>query len=326
MDILETEWRWRLLLARDARTESARRRLAQRARSQELTRVLRGVYVPSEAWDLLDADDRFRLRVRAAAAIDPGLVFSHAAAVATWGLPWWGSWPSRLDVLGSPMAASTTVLRRHAEPCSSPVSIEGILVTGLARTTVDVARGPDLARAVAIADAALSPRTRLALRAPAATPDLEGELAAVPFRHGEARARHVVDFADGRSESAGESVSRVTIDRIGLPSAVLQHEFRTGGRTIGRVDFWWPEDGVAGEFDGRGKYLDPRLRGGRSAEQVVYDEKRREDAIRSRPEVRSFARWGWAEAASPAALAAILRGAGVGARPSRATDAPFAIR
>jgi hypothetical protein len=47
---------------------------------------------------------------------------------------------------------------------------------------------------------------------------------------------------------------------------------------VGRVDVWFEDAAVAVEFDGRVKYDDPFA--GRTAAQVLWEEKRREDEIR----------------------------------------------
>jgi len=75
------------------------------------------------------------------------------------------------------------------------------------------------------------------------------------------------------------------------------------------TDFWWPECGVAGEFDGVGKYLREEWMDGRSAAEVVIDEKRREDRLRR--QVPTVVRWGWDVAGSPSGLGLLLRRAGV---------------
>ena len=41
---------------------------------------------------------------------------------------------------------------------------------------------------------------------------------------------------------------------LGLPAPELQHDLCDRGRFVARLDFWWPEHGVVGEFDGRSKY------------------------------------------------------------------------
>jgi very-short-patch-repair endonuclease len=48
---------------------------------------------------------------------------------------------------------------------------------------------------------------------------------------------------------------------------------------VARVDFLWPAHRTIGEFDGRVKY-GRLLKPGQSVEQIVYEEKLREDALR----------------------------------------------
>ena len=94
------------------------------------------------------------------------------------------------------------------------------------------------------------------------------------------RARRVVAFLDGRSESAGESASRVRLVQQGLPCPDLQREIcDADGRLVGRVDFCWDEERTVGEFDGKQKY-GRLLQPGQTIEEVVYAEKVREDALR----------------------------------------------
>jgi hypothetical protein len=101
----------------------------------------------------------------------------------------------------------------------------------------------------------------------------------------------VVAFADARSESVGESRSRVAIARAELPPPTLQWEVRDGdGRLIGRVDFGWPEQRVIGEFDGKMKY-GRQSTGDVTEGETVYREKRREDELRAQR--LAVVRWGW---------------------------------
>lgn len=308
----EEPGRWQLLLARDAVISSARTRLAHRAAAGELVRVCRGAYLPRADWIPLDGAARHRvLGIAVAATTRDELVFSHATAAAFWRLPWYGRWPERTDAVAPPPASvtSTRAIRRHLEPAADAVRIDGVLVTSLARTVVDIARGADLYRSVIVADAALNPGGRAEIGQTATTlGGLRQEAERVPVRHGSARVGHVVDFADGRAGSPGESASRVTMARLRLPVPVLQQTFPREGGGQWDTDFWFPDLRFIGEFDGRGKYLDPVLRSGRTAEQVVLDEKLREDELRRQSD--GFARWGWAEAVSPTRLGARLRAAG----------------
>ncbi|MCC9206090.1 hypothetical protein [Arthrobacter sp. zg-Y769] len=122
------------------------------------------------------------------------------------------------------------------------------------------------------------------------------ELAAnLPSHAKSLRAGRVVDFADERSESAGESYSRAVLHRLGFPSPELQHEFRTPTGRF-RTDFYWTEQDLVGEFDGAGKYGANGLAVEPSWETLMR-EKRREDAIRATG-VR-FVRWSWNDIGRP---------------------------
>ncbi|MDR5699320.1 hypothetical protein [Agromyces aerolatus] len=119
----------------------------------------------------------------------------------------------------------------------------------------------------------------------------------------------LASFCDARAESPGESVSRWNLHALGFPRPELQVPFRRddGGADI--ADFDWPDHGVFGEFDGRGKYLRDEYTGGRSADEVVWNEKLREDRIRlHRPRA---ARWDWSIAINPDRLRRRLAAAGL---------------
>jgi hypothetical protein len=74
-------------------------------------------------------------------------------------------------------------------------------------------------------------------------------------------------------------------------------------------DFWWPETGLVGEFDGRGKYLRDEFTRGRTTAEVVLDEKRRENRLRALG--LTVVRWEWADALMPRRLEMILTGVGL---------------
>jgi hypothetical protein len=307
------EWRYQLILNRDLRTPAARSDISRRVDRGALVRVAREAFLDASLWRDADSAERFRMRVKVVAALaSEDLVLSHASAAALWGLPWFGPWPERIDALSSRSYGghSTRNICRHvATTDSEPVVIDGLLVTNLARTVVDLARSRGFTRAVVVGDAALNDATRAALAVPAPldASSLMDEFERSRTGYASSRARDVLGFLDAGSGSPGESVSRVSMWRAGLPAPVLQQSFSPWF-----VDFWWPDCGLIGEFDGESKYRDPRLRGGRSPAQVVIDEKAREDDLRRRS--RGFARWGWEVAMSPAALAARLDRAGLTSR------------
>ena len=89
----------------------------------------------------------------------------------------------------------------------------------------------------------------------------------------------------------------------------LQVPFRDHLGAIGNTDFYWRQYRLAGEADGDSKYLDPELRGDRTASEVVVAEKRREDRIRALGE--GMTRWPWAVGVNPQALRGHLQRAGL---------------
>jgi hypothetical protein len=186
------------------------------------------------------------------------------------------------------------------------VVVNGLPVTSIERTMLDVASTGSFGEAVAVADAALHEVPVIAR--PAALERLRSGWERMPGRRASRRVPRVLDFADGDTESPGESISRVTMHILGLPRPVLQREFRDRYGLAGRADFYFPDEDVIGEMDGKGKYLDPTMNKGDAA-RVVLKEKEREDRLRAL--VRGFVRWGWAEAGDPARLGAKLAAAGV---------------
>jgi hypothetical protein len=125
-------------------------------------------------------------------------------------------------------------------------------------------------------------------------------LADLAGTRGSRHAARVITFADGRSESVGESRSRVHLAQLGLAPSALQFPVRSpGGVFIGRADFAWEQAGVIGEFDGRVKY-GRLLRPGQEAGEVVFEEKRREDAMRDA--AWEVVRWTWQDLSTPEQL------------------------
>lgn len=110
-----------------------------------------------------------------------------------------------------------------------------------------------------------------------------------------------LDFADPRSESVGESVSRVRIGQLGFAAPALQYELAVDGKTY-RLDFCWEDAGIVGEFDGWMKYRE-------NGAEVLRQEKIREDGIRSTG--RTMVRWYWEDLQNPERLRRKLLRAGV---------------
>lgn len=291
-----------LVRARVARETGTRAQLQRELRAGALERIRPGVYVPPTGGT---PEDHHRLLMHAIAETEGQVVFSHRSAALAWGLPLIYAPPAKASVAMGVRngGRSTTTIRRHGVEPGVPVVRDGLLVTALARTVVDVARATSLHEAVAVADAALrgsQPHELGPSRLPIELELLVAELTAAGRRRGVATARAALGMASASSGSAGESCSRVTMRLAGLPDPELQAEFRDARGLIGYADFWWPQFHLIGEFDGYIKYSDPRFLRGRTPEQALRDEKTREDRLRAiGPRV---ARWGWAEAFSPRVL------------------------
>jgi hypothetical protein len=277
------------------------------ARRGRFVRLAEGVYLPTATWTSLGVDDRFLARIQAVAiASRPGLVFSHHSAAALWRLPIIGAWPTKPEVtVGVVSGPSRVAFAARQYPVPDRVEvIDGLKVTGLGRTAIDIGRTAPMTTAVAMMDRALA-----IAEAEGTTLDLYGEFARTDSPRGRRKCRQALELADGRSESAGESLSRVGMHLLGLPMPILQQEFHDSRGLIGVVDFWWPEFNLIGEFDGHGKYLREELRGGQTVADVVVAEKLREDRLRACGP--RMTRWGWEIARSLPRLSLQLRSAGL---------------
>lgn len=295
-----------ILLTRDFLRAGDRKSMSVLSARGEVVRVGHGAYVLTEEWTRMNQDARFRTVIRAASYLFPGAgPFSHLSAALLLGLPNPDPWPNRPEIIASDSGArAVTGLLRHLAPFPvEELTIEGLRVTTLARTVVDVARTARPRVGLVMADHALARNPGVGIE------DLHQELGVLTGSSGLRRARQILELADARSGSPGETVSRLCFWTIGAPMPLLQVPFSDAQGLIGIVDFWWPDHGLIGEFDGRVKYLRPEFLAGRTAAEVVIDEKRREDRLRARgPRVL---RWGWEEATNPDLMRRILLSAGL---------------
>ena len=234
--------------------------------------------------------------------LGPGAVLSHGSAAVLHGLPVWPHAVQRVHLTRSRNygAKRRSLVEVHAAslPPGSLAMVTGMPVTSLARTVADLARTLPAEQAVAAGDRALAGGLDEA--------DLHRTLLAMQGWPNLRKARRAIDLLDRRSESPGESISRVRIAEDGLPAPELQREIFDGnGRLVGRVDFCWEEQRTIGEFDGKIKY-GRLLKPGQSSTDVLFDEKRREDAMRDLG--WQVVRWLWEDLYRPGLLRArVLR-------------------
>ncbi len=288
----------------------------------KLVRIHRGAYMDAQAWGRLDAEEQYRIRATAAVEASRSRpVLSHESAAVLWGIPRVRPLPSRIHVLASKAAGSRPEgpFQRHATDWFDVGIVDRgtYRITGTARTLIDYCAVVPFADAVVAFDWALHKAKEPSL--------LRGTLEALTRRlhpvRTQSRVLRALGFADAAAESPGESLSRVVIFQLGFPAPVLQERFADPRGRIGRVDFWWPDTRVIGEFDGATKYMEPRFTGGVAPARVLMEEKRRENRLRALGP--SVVRWDWRAASRPGELRALLMEAGL---PCRRANSAYAGR
>jgi hypothetical protein len=189
--------------------------------------------------------------------------------------------------------SSRAGLQRHCDalPDDDVTTHLGIRCTTLDRTVFDLARSLSFEAAVVVADAALRRaafdgttydvnaaeewRDRMLARAARAS-GLRGVRQAV----------EAIRFADGRSESPAEGVGRVQLMRLGFERVRLQTRVPGPNGREYRVDIEIEDAAAFLEIDGMTKYRDEAMRSGLTIDEVILEEKRREDWIRGRTQHR----------------------------------------
>jgi hypothetical protein len=281
----------------------------------DLVKVHRGRFVRRADWDAAFPETRHLFRVVAAdsARRSDAVVFSHASAATIHGLPLFRFTPGPVHVSGPHTDGVTRASRpvRHHEirvPEGDQEVVDGIPCTSLERTVFDLIRTTPRETAVALADAALRSAalahgTREYDRDAAEVwrASLQARIARASGARGIRQARWVTDFADGRAELPGESVSRLYLADLGFAPPQLQVPFPGPRGEAFEIDFGLDDVNAWGEFDGQGKYFDAGMLGSKTTREAFAREKEREDWIRGRS-TRRFARWGMPHISSAATL------------------------
>lgn len=269
-------------------------RLDALTRDGTVRRVRRGAYeavLPGE----LDPVREHRVLIEATVRQTPTrAVLSHASAAVMHDLPTWNDELRRVHFTRD--QGGRGKIRRYVHLHTSPLPredvcmIDGLEVTSLARTVMDLARTWSMQRAVAVGDVALA-------RGDLDLPSVAARCYGWP---GMAEARRVMDFVDPRSESPGESVSRVVLHEAGVAPPEPQFVvLDPAGQFVARSDFGWEAMRTLGEYDGLVKY-GRLLKPGQSAADVIVEEKRREDALRELG--WQIVRWMWEDLQHPMKL------------------------
>lgn len=275
--------------------------IRRRYRDGDWQRLRKGVYVDALDSAALDAEARHFLVSRAIIpALSGTAVLSHESAALVHGLPLFGVELGPVHVTQNRRSGGrvTDSVITHCSSLGRSLTVQGLPVTSLARTVVDVARTHPLDTAVVLGD--------VAMRMGVSEEELAEELEHARRWKGIAAARRAVAFLDARSESVGESLSRIRIRQHGFDNVELQMEIRDRtGKLIARTDFLVASK-VVGESDGKAKYV-KHLDEGEKPGDVVFKEKQREDAVRDAG--YEVVRWTWAELWAFEKVAARLRAA-----------------
>lgn len=280
----------------------------------------RGVLVDADEWGSASLEGRIRMRAHAVAlqARDVPVACGTTAA-ALHGLPLVGVADDRVHVVSSaanPAKSRGDIVRHHVPlPPEDIDSVDGLLVTSIARTVFDVIRMLRIEGAVACMDAALravswSDGTRTVDEASSAAlrSEIRRRVLAAPGSRGIRTARIAIELADPRSQLAGESISRVRMWQLALPAPTRQIRVRTpNGDTF--PDFAWPALRRFGEFDGAVKLSDPRYTKGRTVDEILADQSRRRADIEAATGWTGM-HWGWPHIQDESTFGRTLRAQG----------------
>jgi hypothetical protein len=247
--------------------------------------VQRGAYCPRSLRDAAVTDPRLEHRLQCAARLvvsSHDLVVSHGSAAVLHDLTMLDDHrgPPELTLVRPPGTPAAHVRGWHAAGLRPDhrLRLHGLPVTTRARTVADLARRLPRPAGVVLVDAALGDAVDRS-----AVLEVLSRCTGWP---GTAQAVSTVLFADGRAESALESLARVWLADAGLPAPDLQTAFcdACNGRFLARVDFFWPQHRTVCEVDGRAKYSEPGDVTKRAKDDepgnALWRAKVREDALR----------------------------------------------
>lgn len=259
-----------------AQRDAMRRRWA----SGELVCPYHRTYARGEYWRALNPEQQSMHVIRALGRIEPDWTFAGVSAASAWGLD--HPWNLHRDGLvwiattGSVHTSGDSHLRRIFVAGLEVWIVHGVKVTSVARTLVDCALRYSFSAVLPMFDAAF--------RKYSISEDSILEVCDT-VRADVGPVLKLMHYANAASENGGESLCRAVIIEHGFAIPQLQRVFvdPANPQNEYRADFTWRfADGrmVVLEFDGNEKYVNPAMTRMQSTEQVVYEERLRESALR----------------------------------------------
>jgi hypothetical protein len=272
------------------------RAIRDAVRSGEWRHLRRGAYALADTYDSLSEPDRHVVLTRAVVAkIGPDRVaVTHQSASCVHSHDQWGWDTSVVNVtrLDGGAARQEAGVRHHVGEIREDDLVEhpGMLVVREDRAVVEACTQMPVEAGLCIVDSAL----RLARVDHEMLLAYGDRFEAWPeSRH----ARLALRLGNGKAATVGETRSRYLFWRFGLPVPELQVEVRgRHGQLLAIVDFFWELYRHVGEFDGRRKYTRD-IKPNEDVGEVVFREKRREDAVRA--EDLGMSRLIWAQLDPP---------------------------
>jgi hypothetical protein len=268
-----------------------RKSLSRLARAGSVLRVGPSAYVDGPRYEQAAPERRHEMATRAVVRTFEGRVYaSHYSALTLMSLPVFGAPLDRIHVARARDSLSRrrpglSMHTAYGPGAGQPVGRTPSVTPALAILGTAMACG--IEAGVVATDAALAAgKTTL--------DDLYAWLGRLSRHPDVTQAREVVRLADGRSESVGESRTRLLLRALGFePTPQVEIRDRDG-RLVGRVDFLLERQQVIVEFDGLMKY------GGANGREALAAEKSREDRLRALG--YEFVRLTWADLSRPSTV------------------------
>ena len=253
------------------------------------------LYISRATWDRCSYAQRIAYILRSVSVRHPQLTLCGPSAAAIHGFT--DSFRLQQYVHVIARGGTRTQTRQgfvfHYAPTAETTVIHGIRVTSALQTMFDCARALDFTNAMIICCAGL----RQLDEGSGDGREKEGgrggkekkeDVSRFFAQHrgfvGISRAKYVIERANALCENGGEAAALAAVMMLGFQVPRMQVEFNSPmrpGRLI-RTDFLWiREDGsmVAGELDGRRKYVERAMTRGGDAIDVVLAEKDRETEL-----------------------------------------------